>query len=69
MGFHSGDEVESLHLKVLLVVNQSTASSAVYGECARLPVCYAAIKNSKILVSSNQKAWISDVKKMKLYFN
>ena len=51
-------------MKVLLGVNQSTASSAVYGGCARLPVCYAAIKNSKILVSSNQKAWISDVKKM-----
>ena len=39
--FHSGGEVESLHLNCLkqfLGVNQSTAMTAVYGEFARLPM-------------------------------
>jgi len=40
-GFHLGGDVESLHLnllKQLVGVNQSTASSAVHGAFARLPM-------------------------------
>jgi len=40
-GFRLGGEVKKIHLKVLkqlLGVNQSTASNAVYGAFARLPM-------------------------------
>jgi len=41
LGFHLGGDVETLHcnlLKQFVGVNQSTASSAVHGAFARLPM-------------------------------